>query len=147
MSLWIKRAKSELRSSTKIAETISRVAPFGFEDRRALVGVLPYKVWRWGRFIPLIIAPFIVLSSISESRAMPQENAFTLLHLWLADHGFFRHDSIKALNPAFDKDRDIIETRQSEKRYRFTSLETISDREARDFMIMNEARKSKLQQK
>ncbi|EPY38835.1 hypothetical protein AGDE_05094 [Angomonas deanei] len=135
--LWVKRAKAEVTRHSRVLETINRVLPMPFEERRGRVGMLSYGTYRWARYFPLVLVPFVLIGSIMETRDNPQENVFTSLHLWLADHGMFRHDTIKALNPAFEDERRSISWKANDRKWRFTGADMPSERELKEFAAIN----------
>ncbi len=137
MSLWVKRAKVEANRRSKFVETINRIFPLPFEERRARVGMMSYKTFRWFRFIPWLLPPVCFTGIMLESRDVPHEHIFTALHVWLADHGLFRHDTIKALNPAFEIERMALENKICDRKWRFTGGDGLSEREAREFAAIN----------
>ena len=136
MSLWIKRAQAEVGRRNSLAESLSRVMPMPFEERRGRVGMVPYNTFRWFRYLPWVVCPGICIGVMLESRDVPTEHCFTPLHVWLADHGFFRHDTIKALNPSFDQERIAAEHSNTDRKWRFTGADLLSEREVREFAAM-----------
>ncbi|AIO01991.1 hypothetical protein LPMP_343680 [Leishmania panamensis] len=143
--LWVKRAKAEMTRHSRVLETINRVFPMPFEERRSRVGMTSYATYRWLRYFPVILVPVIVLGTLLETRDNPQEHVFTSMHLWLADHGVFRHDTVKALNPAFEDERRSIEWKANDRKWRFTGMDMPSEREIREFAAINIDRQSRRQ--
>ena len=137
MSLWVKRAQGEALRNANFTETVNRVFPLPFEERRTRVGMVKYRTWRWMRAGPYVMIPFLLSGIVLESREAPHENIFTALHLWMADQGLYRHDTIKALNPAFDSERMALESKYNDRSWRFTGGDQISDRELREFVAIN----------
>lgn len=137
MSLWIKRANAEVDRSVRLIESINRILPVPFEDRRSKVGMITYGTWRWLRFTPVVLVPFLTFCAIAEARDHPHENVLTALHLWLADHGMFRHDTVKALNPTFEDERVAMEWKLNDRKWRLTGADLLSDRELREFAAIN----------
>lgn len=135
--LWVKRAKAEVSRHSRLLETVNRVFPLPFEERRSRVGMMTYGTYRWMRYFPFVLIPLILGGAILETRDNPQEHVFTALHLWLADHGVFRHDSIKALNPAFEDERRSIQWKANDRKWRFTGTDMPSERELREFAAIN----------
>ena len=137
MSLWVKRAKVEATRRTRWVETLNRLFPLPFEERRSRVGMLSYKSFRWFRFLPWVLPPIAMVGIITEARDIPHEHIFTALHIWMADQGLFRHDTIKALNPAFEMERLALENKMNDRKWRFTGGDGLSEREAREFAAIN----------
>jgi hypothetical protein len=137
MSLWVKRAQGEAVRNASFMESVNRVFPMPFEERRTRVGMVKYRTWRWIRAGPYAIVPLLLGGIVLESRDSPHENVFTALHLWLADQGLFRHDTIKALNPAFETERMALEAKFNDRSWRFTGGDQISERELREFIAIN----------
>lgn len=137
MSLWIKRAQTDVQKKSQFMVTMNKTFSIPFEERRSRVGSLSYKTWRWVRFLPWIVAPVAIVGMILESRDIPHEHVFTALHIWLADHGVFRHDSIKAINPAYEHERMAFEAKSNDRKWRFTGGDLLSDRELREFAAMS----------
>ena len=137
MSLWVKRAKAESNRRNALMESINRVMPMPFEERRSKVGWVSYRSYRWMRWAPIFGPPMIIIGALVESRGLAYENALTPLHLWLADQGCFRHDSIKALNPAYEIERSALFAKENEKRYIMAGEDLLSPREVRAFGAMN----------
>lgn len=137
MALWVKRARIEATKKAQWTETVNRVFPLPFEERRARVGMLSYRNWRFTRLIPYIAGPTIMSGLFLEGRDIPHENCLTSMHIWFADHGFFRHDTIKALNPAYEHERMAFESKTNDRRFRFTGGDTLSERELREFAAIN----------
>lgn len=135
--IWVKRAKAEVSRHSRLMETINRVAPMPFEERRAKVGFLSYGAFRYLRYFPFVIVPGILLGSILEMRDVPTENIFTSLHLWMADQGLFRHDTVKALNPAFEDERRSIEWKANDRKWRVTGMDMPSEREIKEYAAIN----------
>lgn len=135
--LWVKRAKAEMTRHSRVLETINKILPMPFEERRSRVGMVSYGTFRWLRYFPVVVIPLIVCGCIMETRDNPEENVFTALHLWLADHGMFRHDTIKALNPAFDDERRSIEWKANERKWQLSGTDMPADRELREFIAIN----------
>lgn len=144
MSLWIKRAQGEAVRNASFVETVNRVAPLPFEERRSRVGMVKYRMWRWLRAGPYVIVPALCIGIVLEAREAPHETMVTAFHIWLADQGVFRHDTIKALNPAFDSERMALEAKWNDRSWRFTGGDQISERELREFIAIN-VDKSKIQ--
>lgn len=136
-ALWVKRAKAEVSRHSRMLETLNRVLPMPFEERRSRVGFLSYATFRWARYFPVALIPMIVVGAILETRDIPTEHIFTSLHLWLADHGVFRHDTVKALNPAYDDERRSIEWKQNDRKWRFTGTDLPSEREIKEFAAIH----------
>ena len=67
MSLWVKRAKVEATRRSRWVETLNRVFPLPFEERRSRVGVLTYKTFRWFRIIPWVLPPMCMFGMVAES--------------------------------------------------------------------------------
>ncbi|CUG40933.1 Hypothetical protein, putative [Bodo saltans] len=143
-AVWVKRAKSEATRHSRLMETINRVMPLPFEERRARVGFLSYATFRYMRYFPIVLVPAIMIGTILETRDIPTEHVLTSLHLWLADHGMFRHDTVKALNPAYDDERRSIEWKQNDRKWRFTGLDMPSEREIKEFAAINIDRQRQL---
>ncbi|KAG5492801.1 hypothetical protein JKF63_01381 [Porcisia hertigi] len=141
--LWVKRAKAEMTRHSRVLETINRIFPMPFEERRSRVGMASYATYRWLRYFPVILVPCVVIGTLLETRDNPQEHVFTSLHLWLADHGVFRHDTVKALNPAFEDERRSIEWKANDRKWRFTGTDMPSEREIREFAAINIDRQSR----
>jgi len=139
-SLWVKRAKIETSRRVKWNEALNRVLPLPFEERRARIGMLTYRVWRWWRYLGLIIPPILLWGVMMETRETPHENMFTSLHVWLADQGFWRHSTIKALNPAYENERLAFDARMNDRRYRTTGADQFSQKEMREWSAINIAR-------
>jgi hypothetical protein len=137
MSLWVKKAKVEQQRKAQWVETLNRVYPLPFEERRSRVGMVTYRNWRMARFIPFIVPPFMMGGMILESREVPHEHLFTAFHVWCADVGFFRHDTIKALNPAYDHERMAFDTKNNDRKFRLSGADSISEREMREFAAIN----------
>ncbi|KAH8604175.1 hypothetical protein ERJ75_001733100 [Trypanosoma vivax] len=135
--LWVKRARAEVSRHSRILETLNRVFPMPFEERRSRVGMVTYGTYRWFRYFPILLVPIVVTGTILETRDVPHEHVFTPLHLWLADHGMFRHDTVKALNPAFENERRAIEWKTNDRKWRFTGLDMPSGKELREFAAIN----------
>lgn len=136
-SLWVKKAKVEAQKRSAWVDAINRVFPLPFEERRARIGAMPYKHFRWYRYLPWIVPPLFATAVIIESRDVPHEHVFTALHLWLADHGVFRHDTIKALNPAFEHERMAMDIKNNDRKWRFTGGDMLTDKELREFAAIN----------
>jgi hypothetical protein len=141
MSLFIKKTVAEVRRSNRLAETASRIFPTPFEERRGWVGFVPYSMWQKFRYTPLIIGPFFTFALIVESRSSPTESALTPIHVWLADCGWFRHDTIKAVNPAYDDERINTEWSMQEVSWRASKSDTPSLREIKEFVAINAERR------
>ena len=137
MSLWVKRAQGEAVRNASFVESVNRVFPLPFEERRTRVGMVKYRTYKWLRAGPYVVIPFLICAIILESREAPHENVFTGLHLWMADQGLYRHDTIKALNPAFEHERMALEAKYNDRSWRFTGGDTISERELREFVAIN----------
>ena len=137
MSLWVKRAKAETNRRNALMESINRVMPMPFEERRARIGWVSYRTFRYARWLPILLPPVIAVGVVVESRSLPHETMLTSLHLWMADQGFFRHDSIKALNPAYEVERSAVFAKENEKRYLLAGEDMITPRELRAFSAMN----------
>ncbi|ORC92082.1 uncharacterized protein TM35_000042960 [Trypanosoma theileri] len=135
--LWVKRAKAEVTRHSRLLETLNRVFPMPFEERRSRVGMVSYGTYRWFRYFPIVLVPAVLIGVILETRDIPQEHVFTSLHLWLADHGMFRHDTVKALNPAFEDERREIEWKANDRKWRFTGIDMPSEKEMREFTAIN----------
>ncbi|CCW61422.1 unnamed protein product [Phytomonas sp. EM1] len=143
--LWVKKAKAEVSRHSRMLETINRVFPMPFEERRGRVGTVTYGTYRWLRYFPFFLVPLILGGAILETRDNPKEHVFTALHLWLADHGVFRHDTVKALNPAYEDERREIEWKTNDRKWRFTGTDTPSERELREFAAINMERQRRSQ--
>jgi hypothetical protein len=143
-AVWVKRAKSEATRHSRLMETINRVIPLPFEERRARVGFMSYGTFRYMRYFPIVLVPTILAGAILETRDVPTEHIFTPLHLWLADHGVFRHDTVKALNPAYDDERRSVEWKQNDRKWRFTGVDMPSEREIKEFAAINIDRQRQL---
>lgn len=137
MSLWVKRAKVEATRRSQWLETLNRVFPLPFEERRSRIGMVSYKHWRWMRIIPWVCPPIVFFGVVFETRDVPHDHIFTALHVWMADHGVFRHDTIKALNPAFEHERLAIDAKNADRKWRFTGGDGLSERELREFAAIN----------
>jgi hypothetical protein len=135
--VYVKRVTAEVRRNSAWLETINRIMPMPFEERRGRVGMVSYAHWKWMRLLPFVAIPAIGIGTILETRSIPQEHVFTALHLWLADHGVFRHDSVKALNPAYEDERRQIEWKSTDRKWRFTGLDSPSEREIKEFAALN----------
>ncbi|KAH9601711.1 hypothetical protein LSM04_006387 [Trypanosoma melophagium] len=135
--LWVKRAKAEVSRHSRLLETLNRVFPMPFEERRSRVGMVSYGTYRWFRYFPIVLVPAVLIGVILETREIPQEHVFTSLHLWLADHGMFRHDTVKALNPAFEDERREIEWKTNDRKWRFTGIDIPSEKEMHEFAAIN----------
>lgn len=136
-AVWVKRARAEVTRHSRVMETINRVLPLPFEERRARVGMVSYGTYRYLRYFPLVLVPTILIGAILETRDLPNEHLFTALHLWLADHGVFRHDTVKALNPAYEDERRTLEWKQNDRKWRFTGSDLPSEREIKEFAAIN----------
>jgi hypothetical protein len=140
MSLWIRKAYNRDMTKTKQVQlAISRILPTPFEERRSRIGVSGIHL-KW--LSPLRLSVYIVIPTIvgmlmSESRDMPYVNCFTAIHIWFADHGLWRHDTIKALNPAFEVERQAYWSKASNLRYYFTGFDQASEKEGNEFAAMN----------
>lgn len=143
-ALWVKRAKAEVTRHSRLMETINRVFPIPFEERRSRVGFLSYGTFRWARYAPILLVPITIVGAVLETRDVPTEHVFTALHLWLADHGVFRHDTVKALNPAYEDERRSIEWKQNDRKWKFTGLDLPNEREIKEFAAINIDRQRQL---
>jgi hypothetical protein len=137
MSLWVKRAKVEATRRSRWVETLNRIFPLPFEERRSRVGVVTYKTYRWYRFLPWILPPMAMGGIFLEARDVPHDHIFTSLHIYCADMGMFRHDTIKALNPAFEHERLALDNKLNDRKWRFTGGDGLSEREAKEFAAIN----------
>ena len=136
-ALWVKRVKVETEKYQRVTELVNKCLPTPFEERRSKVGAVSYKTFRWLRYSPLFLFPICIVGGISEMRDLPHENVFTGLHLWLADNGVFRHDTVRALNPAFEDERRSVEYKSNDRKWRFTGADLPSEREIKEFAAMN----------
>jgi hypothetical protein len=146
-ALWVKRVKVETEKYQRVTELINKIAPTPFEERRSRVGTVTYKTWRRIRFAPAIVFPMCIIGGISEMRDLPHENIFTGLHLWLADNGVFRHDTVRALNPAFEDERRSVEYKSNDRKWRFTGADLPSEREIKEFAAINLEKQRRAKQK
>jgi hypothetical protein len=146
MSLWIKKSRAEVTRRSQFNEALNKVMPLPFEERRGRISgnAVSYKTFRWWKFSPFVVIPGIFMAVIAESRELAYENGMTPVHVWLADRGFFRHDTIRALNPAFDEERLAAEGDMNDKKWRFTGVDLLSEREAREFAALVLEKKRRL---
>ncbi|RNE99394.1 hypothetical protein TraAM80_08215 [Trypanosoma rangeli] len=135
--LWVKRSKAGLSRHSRLLETINRVFPMPFEERRSRVDMVTYDTYLWFRYFPLLLVPVVIIGIILETCDIPQEHVFASLHLWLTDHGMFRHVTVKALNPAFEDERRAIEWKANDCKWRFTGVDMLSEKELREFEAIN----------
>lgn len=130
----------EAKRHSRLLETANRLFPTPFEERRSWVGMMPYKAFRKWRVLPFFVVPFIVVGYISECRGTASETLMTPLHIWLADKGVWRHDTIKALDPAYDDERINSDWSRNDQTWRSTRTDLPSIREVKQFAAVNQDR-------
>ncbi len=136
-AVWVKRVKVETEKYHRFSELVNKALPTPFEERRSKVGSVSYRTWKYLRWFPVLFFPSLFVCGISEMRDLPHENVFTGLHLWLADNGVFRHDTVRALNPAFEDERRSVEFKSNDRKWRFTGSDLPSEREIKEFAAIN----------
>ena len=140
MVTWVKRAKAEQMRRWRFSETLNRLFPLPFEERRARVGMVKYKHYRFARFLPYMMMPSVGVGIIGESRQAPHETVLTPFHIWLADQGVFRMDTIKAVSPQGEQERLVYQTRVNDRKFFLTGGDLLSDMEQREFATINKER-------
>lgn len=140
MVTWVKRASAEKARRWRVTETLNRLFPMPFEERRSRVGTMKYKHYKFFRFLPYIVMPTLAIGVIAEGRQAPHETVLTPLHVWLADHGFFRMDSIKAVSAQGEQERLVYQNRVNDRKFFLTGGDLLSDTEQREFATINKER-------
>eukprot|EP00759_Apiculatamorpha_spiralis_P050456 PhF_6_TR4763/c0_g1_i1/m.6574 len=141
MVTFVKRAQVEQSRNWRFSEVLNRVFPLPFEERRSRVGMMPFKIYRWVRYAPVIAFPGLIIGVVTESRQSPNETVLTPFHIWLAHQGVWRLDTIKAVSPQGEQERLLHQQRVNDRKFFLTGGDQLSDREMREFVAINQERK------